>query len=197
MKSRMFRRKWVGVHLTLNILMLGPATVYGYAEAAQSGVGFLNGKEPIELHADSLEVRDKEGVALFKGNVSVIQGERLLRTSELTVYYGQVHEEVGAGRVGEKSALPVGGGDKDIRKMEASGEVYIKIDTRIATGDKGIFDEKSKTVVLTGKEVALIDGNNVAKGCKLTVNTKTGRAFLEGCKTSEKKGRISVILKPN
>ncbi|MGF7157004.1 lipopolysaccharide export system protein LptA [Bartonella heixiaziensis] len=184
----------MGLTLALSVGILGFGTV-GYTEVAHFGINLSNDKEPVELSADSLEIRDKEGIALFNGDVSVVQGERLLRTAKLVVYYDKMHEGADKDHGDTKTASSAWFGSTGIKKMEALGKVYIKIATQIATGDKGVFDGKSKMMSLTGSNVVLTDGDNVATGCKLTADMESGKAFLEGCETSEKKGRVSIIFK--
>ncbi|MBB4075897.1 lipopolysaccharide export system protein LptA [Bartonella fuyuanensis] len=183
--------------LAFSMGMLKGGVLLGYAEVAHLGINLSNNKEPVELYADSLEIRDKEGIALFKGDVSVVQGERLLRTEKLVVYYDKAYKETGRSKEYTKASPVVLFGSSSIEKMEALGNVYIKIATQVATGDKGVFDGKSKMMSLTGNRVVLMDGDNVATGCKLTANIESGKAFLEGCETPEKKGRVSIILKQN
>lgn len=190
-------KRWIGMTLAFSMGMLGGGTVLGYAEGTHLGISLSNDKEPVELHADSLEIRDKEGIALFKGDVSVMQGERLLRTAKLVVYYDKAHKETDKNKEDTKASSVALLGSSGIKKMEAVGKVYIKIATQIATGDKGVFDGKSKMMSLTGKHVVLKDGDNVATGCKLTANMESGKAFLEGCETTNKKGRVSIIFKQN
>ena len=183
------------------------------AQQTNFGVNLSGGKEPVELNADNLEMRDKEGVAIFSGNVSVVQGDRILRTSKLIVHYAKAPEEGKKDKTGEgkdketdvnqnASAKPAaagagGLGSTGVEKMEASGKVYIKTATQVATGDEGVFDGKSKLMVLTGKRVILADGDNVATGCKLTAHMDTGKAFLESCKSSGQNGRVSIIMNRN
>lgn len=195
MKLRGSYKKWIEGALALSMGILGIGTVFGYAEVAHFGINLSNDKEPVELYADSLEIRDKEGIALFTGDVSVTQGERLLRTAKLIVYYDKTHNAADKIQVDTKASSPAWFGSTGIKKMEALGKVYIKIATQIATGDKGVFDGKSKIMSLTGNNVVLTDGDNVATGCKLTADMKSGKAFLEGCETSKKKGRVSIIFK--
>ncbi|MCZ2327944.1 LptA/OstA family protein [Bartonella sp. F02] len=197
MKSKISYKKRIGLYLALSVGILGLGTVYGYAAKTHFGIDLSNSKEPVELYANSLEVQDKEGIAIFCGNVSLTQGENLLRTSKLVVYYDKEYEEIDGNQVSAKSVLPMGFGSTAIKRMEASGKVYIKTATQIATGDEGVFDGKSNIVVLTGRNVMLIDGDNIAKGCKLTVNMKTGKASLEGCKEFDKRSRASMIFKLN
>lgn len=155
------------------------------AQQTNFGINLSNGKEKVELNADNLEMRDKENIAIFSGNVSVVQGDRILRTSKLTVHYTK--------NDGNKRGSEAGGlGSTGVEKMEASGKVYIKTANQVATGDEGIFDSKSNTMVLTGNRVILTDGNNVATGCRLTAHMNTGKAFLQSC--SGQNGRVSIIM---
>ncbi|WP_026017274.1 LptA/OstA family protein [Bartonella birtlesii] len=195
MKLRGLYKKWMKASLALSIGILGFETVFGYAESAHFGISLSNDKEPVELYADSLEIRDKEGIALFRGDVSVVQGKSLLRTAKLIVYYDKMRKGAERVQAETKASSPAWFGSTGVQKMEALGKVYIKIATQIATGDKGVFDGKSKIMRLTGKNVVLTDGDNVATGCALTADMKNGKAFLEGCETSEKKGRVSIIFK--
>nr|WP_245256332.1 LptA/OstA family protein [Bartonella alsatica] len=195
MKLRKLYKKWIGMPFALSVVMLGFKTVVGYAEVAYFGINLTNNKEPVELYADSLEIRDKEGIALFSGDVSVVQGERFLRTEKLVIYYDQTYEVADKTQEDRETSSSAWFGSTGIKKMEALGKVYIKVATQIATGDKGIFDGKTKIISLTGDNVVLTDGDNVATGCKLTADMKSGKTFLEGCERSEKKGRVSIIFK--
>lgn len=190
-------KRWIGMTLAFSMGMLGGGAFLVYAEGTHLGISLSNDKEPVELHADSLEIRDKEGIALFKGDVSVVQGERLLRTAKLIVYYDKAHKEADRNKEDMKTSSFTLFDSSGIQKMEALGKVYIKIATQIATGDKGVFDGKTKMMSLTGNHVVLTDGDNVATGCKLTANMESGKAFLEGCETTKKKGRVSIIFKQN
>ena len=49
----------------------------------------MSGDEPIQIESDQLEVREKENIAIFSGNVSVVQGPTLLKAGKLTVYYAK------------------------------------------------------------------------------------------------------------
>ncbi|PRD43362.1 LPS ABC transporter substrate-binding protein LptA [Phyllobacterium phragmitis] len=159
------------------------------------GLNFSNGKEPVQINADRLEMRDKEGIAIFTGNVSVVQGQTALKSGKMTVYYAKSPEN--DAKSGDAAAQPQaapGLGAAGVDRLEVSGKVYLKSGTQVATGDSGTYDAKTQTMTLLGKKVVLSDGENVATGCKLTANTGTGRAFLESCKGQP--GRVSIILAP-
>ena len=49
----------------------------------------MSGDQPIQIESDRLEVREKENIAIFSGNVTVVQGPTLLKAGKLTVYYAK------------------------------------------------------------------------------------------------------------
>lgn len=156
------------------------------AQAVTSSSGFqLDGEEPIEIESDRLEVRDRESVAIFSGNVTLIQGKLLLKTVKMTVYY------TGEGNAGGPTASGT-----DIERMEAEGRVYLKQGEQVATGDYGTFDIASGVMTLTGKEVVLSEGDNVVVGCKLTAHMNTGQSQLDGCARDGQTGRVKMLLQP-
>jgi lipopolysaccharide export system protein LptA len=95
-----------------------------------------------------LEVRDKDKVATFSGDVRVKQGDTGMRSKTLVVFY-----EGGESADGGKSmpaATPGPGGEQKIKRLEARGGVVVTQKEQTATGDLGIFDMKSNVVTLTG-----------------------------------------------
>jgi lipopolysaccharide export system protein LptA len=152
------------------------------AAAQTSGQGRLSdfsmsGDEPIQIESDRLEVREKENLAIFSGNVNVVQGKTLLKAGKMTVFYAK--EGGGSAATGTSA----------IDRLEVDGKVYVKSDNQVATGDSGSFDMKTEILVLMGKEVVLTEGGNILVGCKLTVEMKTSQARLEACG-----GRVKSIL---
>lgn len=157
------------------------------AQESSRMTGFkLDGDQPIQIESDQLEVREADSVAIFVGNVSVVQGPTLMRSGKMTVYYNN------------NGGSPTSG-SADIDRLEVEGKVYVRSQDQIATGDRGNFDMKTETLVLTGKEVVLSEGENVIVGCKLTVHAATGQARLEGCRDESSpgnNGRVRMLLKP-
>jgi len=146
----------------------------------------LQGDKPIQIESDKLEVRDTESIAIFTGNVSVVQGDTLLKSGKMTVHY---KKKEGAEAT---STTMTGGGN--IERMEVDGKVYVKTKTQVATGDRGTFDMATEIMTLTGSEVVLTEGQNVIVGCKLTVEMKSGAAKLDGCGSGS--GRVKMLLTP-
>ena len=148
-------------------------TPSGPANALQ---GFSKNKdEPVQIEATSLEVRDKDQVATFTGNVHVIQGDTDMRSKILVVFY-----EGGdtATKGGIKAAQPGPGGASQIKKLEAKGNVIVTQKDQTATGDTGEFDMKTNTIVLKGN-VVISQGPNVLRGERLVVDRATGVSNME------------------
>jgi lipopolysaccharide export system protein LptA len=165
-------RIWLAAAVSA-ICLAAAAPVSAQTQPAQGQAqGFngikMSGDQPIQIESDRLEVREKENVAVFSGNVNVVQGKTLLKAGKLTVYYVQ-----GTGSATTGSAA--------IDHLQVDDKVYIKSDDQVATGDKGTFDMKSQILTLSGKEVVLSQGENVLVGCKLTVDMTTGLSNVEAC----------------
>jgi lipopolysaccharide export system protein LptA len=107
-----------------------------------------------------------------------------MKSGKMTVYYDTAN--------GSSTT-----GSSDIDRLEVEGQVYIKSEGQVATGDRGSFDMKSEVLVLSGDEVVLTEGENVVVGCKLTVQMTTGQAQLDGCAGAEGgTGRVKMLLQP-
>jgi lipopolysaccharide export system protein LptA len=148
----------------------------------------LSGDKPIQIESDKLEVHQDQNVAIFTGNVSVVQGPTLLKAGTMKVYYVKKEKADGA----DASPTSAMTGSSDIDHIEVNDKVYIKSDDQVATGDKGTFDMKTEVLVLSGDKVVLTQGPNVLVGCKLTVQMKTGLGQVEGCG-----GRVQMSLTPD
>ncbi|MBB6261701.1 lipopolysaccharide export system protein LptA [Paenochrobactrum gallinarii] len=175
-------------------LALSMSPLSASAQTEQVPFGSLNlssGKEPVKIDADRLEMRDKEGIAIFMGNVSVVQGETVLRAGKMTVHYNKGADKSESGAQQGAAGLSASG----IDRLEVSEKVYLKSGPQVATGDTGVYNAKTQQMVLQGKKVVLTDGDNVATGCKMTAHMDTGKAFLEAC-PGAKKGRVSIIMSP-
>ncbi|MGX1308690.1 lipopolysaccharide export system protein LptA [Amorphus suaedae] len=183
----------------LSALLFAAATATAGAQTFETGFSGLGGEsdDPINIESDQLEVRDQEGIAIFDGNVIVIQGASKLRAAKLIVHYD------GGGQAGQKAegaAKPapadqpkssgLGGGGQQISSLEAIGGVVVTSDDQTATGDTGNVDMKTNIMELVGN-VTLTQGPNVVNGDKLIVNLDTGNAKVLS------NSRVRVLLVPN
>jgi lipopolysaccharide export system protein LptA len=95
------------------------------SSGAEKATGLkLSGKGPVQIESDNLEVRENENLAIFTGNVAVVQDKTLLKAGKLTVYYAN---DGGSATTGTAK----------IERLEATGKVYMKSDNQVATGDAG------------------------------------------------------------
>ncbi len=58
------------------------------AAAAKSG----DREQPIEVEADSLEVRDDENISVYEGNVRLVQGSLEINSDRLVIRFNQARE---------------------------------------------------------------------------------------------------------
>lgn len=130
-----------------------------------------NSKDPIQIEADSLEVRDRDNMAVFTGNVMVRQKDTVLRTQLLRVYYQPKQSGAAGG--------PAPTQNQQIRRYEADGKVLISQGDQTVSGETGWFDmPTSKAQINTN--VVITQGKNVGVGRRIDVDLKTGQYVLSG-----------------
>jgi lipopolysaccharide export system protein LptA len=175
------------------MLVLGAQPALAQPGTSARGVpnalqGFSKNRgQPVQIEAKSLEVRDKDKVATFSGNVKVVQGDTTMRCKSLVVYYE------GGGQGGAnamKAATPGPGGASRISRLEARGGVTVNQKDQTATGDTGLFDMKSNTVTLTGN-VLVSQGQNVLRGERLVVDLTTGVSRVDSGKSN---GPVRMLI---
>jgi lipopolysaccharide export system protein LptA len=166
-----------------------PATAAFAQASKERAVGFGNfgsSKEPIKIDANKLDVFDKEGRAVFSGDVVAVQGESTMKCSLMTVFYEQNRDQQG----GAQPAAPAGQGPSEsaIKKIDCTGPVTIVSKTQVATGNNATFDRGANKIYLIGN-ATLSDGPNVTKGERVTYDINTGVANIEG-------GRVKALFVP-
>ena len=167
-----------------------PAQPAQSAAPAQTGVpnalqGFSkNRDQPVKIASASLEVRDKDKVATFSGDVHVSQGDTTLKCKTLLVYYDDHGRSATL-----KAAEPGPGGQQQISRLEAKGGVTVNQKDQTATGSTGVFDMKANTVTLSGN-VVVTQGQNVLRGERLIVDLTSGVSRVEG-------GRVQGLFLPH
>lgn len=154
-----------------------------------------NREQPVHIEAATLEVRDKDKVATFSGDVRVKQGDTNMRSKSLLVFYEQSTESADNAKPAKtmQAATPGPGGEQRIKRLEARGNVVVVQKDQTATGELGIFDMRSNTVTLTGN-VVMTQGQNVLRGDKLVVDLTTGVSRVESAKGSH--GRVQGLFLP-
>lgn len=139
----------------------------------KSGNAFeISKKEPIYITSDWLEVDQKKNTITYRGRVVTVQAEMTLRSDVLTAFYDE--------------------GMKQMQQLVAEGKVNATQGARVATGDKAVFDDKAKTVTLTGSPM-MRQGNNQVSGTKIVYFIEQDRAVTE----SDGKVRVQATIFPD
>jgi lipopolysaccharide export system protein LptA len=158
-----------------------------------------NRDQPVQIEAATLEVREKEKQATFSGNVKVTQGDTGLRARSLVVFYedtGGQDSKAGqnqpAGGMTQANPTPgLGGGQQQIKRLEAKGGVVVTQKDQTVTGDVGVFDMRTNTVTMDGN-VVMTQGQNVLRGERLVVDLDTGVSRVESGKSGT--GRVQGLF---
>jgi lipopolysaccharide export system protein LptA len=180
------------------MLLAAPAA----AQAPRPAPGVLPGltqgqntDQPIQIEAATLEVREKDKMATFSGNVQVVQGDTTMKCKTLVVFYdndgGRGARPARAPAVKGPPGMPQG--SQSIRRIEARGGVTVITKDQNATGDLGIFDMKTNTITLTGN-VVVSQGQNVMQGERVVVDMTTGVSRVESGKTGQ--NRVRALIQP-
>jgi lipopolysaccharide export system protein LptA len=148
-----------------------------------------NRNKPVQIDAATLEVRDKDKVATFSGDVKVVQGDVTLRSKSLVVFYDQ--DKNGNNMT---AAQPGPGGQQQIRKLEAKGGVIVTQKDQTATGEIATFEMRTNTVTLAGN-VVVTQGQNVLRGERLVVDLTSGVSRVESGKPGQG-GRVQGLFVP-
>ena len=123
---------------------------------------------PVELAADSLQVNQSDGTAVFNGNVVIGQGEMRLSADKVTVIYAD-------------------GDQQKIDRLQATGNVTLVNGPDAAEAAEADYDVASGNIALSG-DVVLTQGQNVLRGDRMTVNLSEGSAQVDG--------RVRSVLQP-
>jgi lipopolysaccharide export system protein LptA len=186
-----WRRQAAAIAMLLVIAACGEVAAQTTHSTPSAFSGFSqNKKDPIKIESLSLEVRDKEKIATFIDNVRLVQGDMTLECKRLTVFYDDEITPGGStAKKGKSGSDPgAGSGGQQVRRLEAKGGVVVTQKDQTATGDNGVYDMKTNSIVLTGN-VVMAQGPNVVKGEKLVVDMTTGISRVE----SGSSGQITPV----
>ncbi|HJX09597.1 MAG TPA: lipopolysaccharide transport periplasmic protein LptA [Candidatus Binatia bacterium] len=131
----------------------------------------LNKKDPIYITSDWMEVDQIKNTITYKGRVVTVQADMTMRSETLIAYYDA--------------------GMKQMNQIVLEGKVNAVQGNRTATGEKAVFDDKAKTVTLTGNPV-MRQGNSQVTGTKVVYFTEQDRAVAEG----DGKVRVQATIFP-
>jgi lipopolysaccharide export system protein LptA len=199
-----FRRVSVWMLIAAAMLALPATSLHAQQPASKGPPNALQGfsqnqDKPVHIEAATLEVRDKDKVATFSGDVKVVQGDTTMKSKTLVVFYEQDSEAEKASAAAKpasktmQAAQPGPGGEQKIKRLEARGNVVVIQKDQTATGELGIFDMKTNTVTMTNN-VVMTQGQNVLRGDKLIVDLTSGVSRVESGKNGQ--GRVQGLFLP-
>ena len=147
--------KLVGVFFTL--VLAGPI----FAQGASFAFGGLAQERdlPVEISSDQLAVDQNSGLAVFTGNVLIIQGEMRLSAPRVEVVYG--------------------GNAAGISQLQATGGVTLVSGPDAAEAQNADYDIDMGTVLMTG-DVLVTQGQNVFSSERMELDLEAGTAALMG-----------------
>ena len=176
------RRRRVSLGAALLVMALAATSASAFAQESGSSVPFVgtrtDSSAPIEIVADTLEVKQREQLAIFRGNVDALQDDMRLRADTLIVHYRENKENPD---------------QPGISKIEAEGNVFVSSPKETAKGTRGVYDVDRSRIDLVGG-VVLTQGENVVRGDRLEMNLATGESKVA---SGEGGGRVRGLFVPD
>ena len=141
--------------------------------------------KPIDIVSDRLDAYREKDLVQFSGNVVATQGERVIKSDTLELYFKKKAE-------GNASAAGDAAKAGDVDRIVAKGNVRITEKERIVTGEQAVFHNDEQQIVVTGNPV-MREGNNVVTGDRVVVLLNENRGVVEG--TTGK--RVTATIYPD
>lgn len=140
----------------------------GQAQSAPASATTRPADGAVTFGSDDVEYRP-DGLSLI-GRAEFYQGQDRLRADRVDFYQAA---------------------NGDMVRAEARGNVYYVTPEQTLRGDRATYTAADNTLVLTG-DVILTQGENVVTGGRVTYNTRTGVARMEGGRG----GRVQGVFHP-
>jgi lipopolysaccharide export system protein LptA len=181
-----------GCSLAASLVVAAQSAPQPAQQSSDAMQGFqINRDQPVKIESLTLEVRDKQHQATFAGNVKLTQGDTTIQCRSLVVFYEDSAPAAPAASAkgapapaatAQKAATPgFGGGNQQIKRVEARGDVLVTQKDQTAKGETGVFDIKTNNITLTGNVVAT-QGTNVLTGERMVLDLTTGLTRVESVK---------------
>jgi len=156
-------------------------SLLSFAFAQEMNLSKDPAKEKIHVTADSLSSDSDTKSAEFIGNVKATQGDFVIKSDRLKIYYKES---------AENKAAP--GTAESIEKIVATGNVEIKSEEATGLSQQAEYDTKTMIVILTGENSKVFDQKNSVTGSKITIYRNDGRVKVEG----DKNKKVNAVLYP-
>jgi lipopolysaccharide export system protein LptA len=136
--------------------------------------------EPIQVTADRLVSNSGESYAEFLGSVEAVQGEFVIHSDKLRIYY----------RGGAKSDKTTSGVEDALERIVASGNVRIRMGGRTAETERAEYTVSDGVLVMTGEGSVVSDGKNTIRGSTIRLNRNDGQISVE----ADQGGRVKAVF---
>ncbi len=116
-------------------------------------------KSPITITSQRVDFDNQKQEAIYSGEVRVVRGDIILTADKIRVLFR--------------------GENQSIKLIQADGQVKIWWKDRYAEAEKGIYDDQSQTLTLTGSPKTW-QNESMLKGDKISYNLVEDRVVVEG-----------------
>lgn len=106
--------------------------------------------------------------AEFTGKVRAKQGATAINAQRLKVFYAQAQAAANGGQNASR-----------IQRLEASGQVVIHFDQRVAEADEARYGVADRVLVLTGAPARVTEGENTVTGGRIVMDRNENRISVE------------------
>lgn len=136
--------------------------------------------EQIHITSDLLTTFNETGVAEFSGNVRAVQGDTVITSERLKIFYKDTADK----------SENLSGGFGAVEKIVANGQVHIKFEGKQAFSDEAVYFTGSRVLTLSGPNSKVISDDESISGARITLYQSDGRIKVE----SDDKKRVEAIF---
>lgn len=160
--------KIVSLSIATLMLALLPLTIFAATE---------DKNQPIQVEADKLEIRDKDNISIYSGNVRLAQGSLLIRSDRLVIHFNDEKELVLMEMMGKPATFR----QLDDEQNELLGEA-----------DKLEYHELESLLILQGN-AHFSNGSDTIESSSIRINTETN--LIEAASPEPDK-RVRMTIQP-
>jgi len=136
-----------------------------------------DGQQPIQVEADSLEVRDQENISIYTGNVHLNQGSLEFRCERLTLYFDDQKQLI----LMEMTGSPATFRQLDDQQQELNGQA-----------DQLQYRQSESILILSGNARFSHVGDTI-EGNKIQINTENDSVQAG---SSDPDSRVKMLIQP-
>lgn len=175
--SLCFYHAWYYSFILFLIIFLFPSIVFADGDASSG----TEAAKKIHITADSLVSDSNAKYAEFIGKVEATQGEFVIKSDKLKIYYKDKAKNQAAS-----------GTDEAIEKIVATGNVNIKSNNMSAVTKEAEYNSDTMILTLHGEGSKVLEQKNYITGSKIIVYRKEGKTKVEG----DKNERVTAVFYP-